>query len=138
MPTLLTHILVKPEAIPRWEKILADLVARTEADEPERLRYEYWRGDKPGAYYALLSYPTAYAFYRHQGSETHDKYLDDFTKMFADIRFEWIDPVARGGSGLPATENDPLPPEAPEKIRAQVGLYPILISEWWKAARKTS
>lgn len=137
MPTLLTHIRVKPEAIPRWEEILRVLVRRTHAEEPSVLRYEYWRGEEAGRYYALLSYPTSAAFYAHQGSDYHDDYMDDFATMFADMRMEWIDPVTDGGSGLPATADDPLPADTPEKIRDQLALYPILIAQWWAAARES-
>ncbi len=135
MPTMLTHILVHPDRIARWEEILRILVARTHAEEPSVQRYEYWRGQEAGRYYALLSYPDASGFYAHQGSEYHDEYLADFEAMFADIRMEWVDPVANGGSGLAPTEADPLPDDAPERHRRQVPLYPIAKAEWWAAAR---
>lgn len=135
MPTLLTHILVKPDAVPRWEDILRVLVRRTHAEEPAMRRYEYWRGAEPGRYYALLSYPTAADFYAHQASDYHDDYLDDFATMFAEMRLEWIDPVGNGGSGLPATRDDPLPVDTPAKIADQRDLYPILVADWWAAMR---
>lgn len=134
MPTLLTHILVKPEAIGRWETILRDLVCRTHAEEPAVIRYEYWRGADAGRYYALLSYPAAVDFYAHQASDYHDAYMADFEAMFADVRIEWIDPVADGGSGLPGTRNDPLPDGTPTKIADQRALYPILVAQWWGEA----
>ncbi|MFS0737486.1 antibiotic biosynthesis monooxygenase family protein [Sphingomonas sp. 1P06PA] len=136
MPTLLTHIEVKPDAIARWEEILQLMVQHTHGDEPDMLRYEYWRGEERGKYYALLAYPTAAAFYAHQGSDYHDEFLDDFTDMFAAMRMEWVDPVTGGGSGLPPTENDPLPADTPQKIRDQLAIYPILVADWWHGVRK--
>lgn len=135
MPTLLTHIVVNANAIPRWEEIMRVLVRRTHGEEPSVIRYEYWRGAEAGRYYALLAYPTAGDFYAHQGSEYHDEYLDDFATMFAEMRLEWVDPVQDGGSPLPPTEDDPLPAETSTKIADQRALYPILIAQWWAAAR---
>lgn len=135
MPTLLTHIHVHETEIGRWEEVLRLMVAHTHQSEPDRLRYEYWRGAEPGRYYALLSYPTAHAFYAHQASSYHDAFLDDFARMFSEMRLEWVDPVESGGSGLPSTRDDPLPADTPEKIRDQLALYPILIPDWWGDAR---
>lgn len=134
MPTLLTHILVKPHAQERWEEILRDMVRHTHAEEPGCLRYEYWRGQEPGRYYAFLSFGDVEAFYAHQASEYHDHYLDDFADMFSDMRLEWIDPVTDGGSGLPRTLSAVLNDDAPTKLRAQLALYPILVAQWWRDA----
>ncbi|HEX7781625.1 MAG TPA: antibiotic biosynthesis monooxygenase [Sphingobium sp.] len=135
MPTLLTHIGVHDAEIARWEEVLRLMTAHTNRSEPDRLRYEYWRGAERGRYYALLSYPTSQAFYAHQASSYHDAFLDDFARMFSDMRLEWIDPVQGGGSGLPPTTDDPLPATTPGKIRDQLALYPILIADWWEEAR---
>lgn len=135
MPTLLTHILVKPECVERWEEILHVLVERTHSTEPDCIRYEYWRGQEPGRYYALLSYPTAVSFYEHQGSEHHDEFLDDFATMFAEMRLEWVDPIEDGGSGLPPTLDDRLPAGTPEKVASQAAIYPIEVAEWWVARK---
>lgn len=136
MPTLLTHILVKSDAIPRWESILRVLVRRTHSEEPSVIRYEYWRGAEAGRYYALLAYPTAVDFYTHQASDYHDDYLDDFATMFSEMWLEWLDPIQEGGSSLPVTVDDPMPTGTPTKIAEQRALYPILIAEWWAAARE--
>ena len=137
MPTLLTHIQVKTNCIPRWEEILRVLVQRTRAEEVGScLRYEYWRGEEPGHYYALLSFASSTAFYEHQASDYHEEFVDDFQTMFEHMRLEWVDPVENGGSDLQSTRNDAIDSNASESVRAQVALYPIKIAEWWAAAVK--
>ena len=68
MPTLLVRMQVKAGMAARYEEILRALVADTEANEPGCLRYEYWRGAEPNAYYCLLSFENTQAFYLHQSS----------------------------------------------------------------------
>ena len=57
MVTLLAHIKVVPGAEARFEEIAAEMYTRSHADEADVRRYEYWRGDQPGTYYCLESFP---------------------------------------------------------------------------------
>ena len=40
---MLAHIRIKAGAEERWEALIADLVDKTLANEPDVVRYEYWK-----------------------------------------------------------------------------------------------
>jgi quinol monooxygenase YgiN len=132
MVTLLAHIRVKDGRAARFEEILRDMVAQTKSREPECLRYEYWRGAEINFYYCLLSFTSKIAFYNHQNSDYHEGYLEEFGACFADLKLEYIDPVADGGSGLGPTRNPALPADASDLLRSAGEKFPITIQPWWR------
>lgn len=135
MPTLLVRMQVKAGKAARYEEILRALVADTKAHEPDCLRYEYWRGAEPNAYYCLLSFTDTRAFYVHQSSEYHEAYLPELFEMFDGFSIEYVDPIERGGSGLPLTQDVPLPAGAPGRMKEAAEKYPIAVQAWWAALR---
>lgn len=135
MPTLLVRMQVKAGKAARYEEILRALVADTEAHEPDCLRYEYWRGAEANAYYCLLSFRDTRSFYVHQSSEYHEKYLPELFEMFDGFSIEYVDPIERGGSGLPLTQDVPLGPDASARMKEAVAKYPIAVQAWWAALR---
>jgi quinol monooxygenase YgiN len=135
MPTLLVRMQVKTGKAARYEEILRELVKDTQAHEPGCLRYEYWRGAEPDSYYCLLSFTDTQAFYVHQSSEYHEQYLPELFEMFDGFSIEYVDPVDRGGAGLPLTQDVALPPDAPPRMQEAVAKYPIAVQAWWAALR---
>ena len=128
MATILAHIEIQPGKEEEWEAIMSDMVTRTFAEEENVLRYEYHKGQKPNFYYCLLSFTDKWAFYLHQASDYHEGH--DFAAVIANLELEYLDPV-QGASGLPATENPPLPADASEVLRQTEAAFPIAIAEWW-------
>lgn len=135
MPTLLVRMQVKAGKARRYEEILRELVKDTQASEPDCLRYEYWRGAEPNAYYCLLSFTDTHAFYVHQSSEYHEQYLPELFEMFDGFSIEYVDPIERGGSGLPLTQDVPLAPDVSGRMQEAVARYPIAVQQWWAALR---
>ncbi len=130
MATLLAHIQVKPGHEAEFEAIAAELFRATHAREASCLRYEYWRGAKPGRYYALLAFDDFHAFLRHQVSDHHEAASPRIAEACESVRLEWVDPVA-GASGLPATAMQPLPDGADEKTAQYHELYAAVEQDWW-------
>jgi quinol monooxygenase YgiN len=135
MPTLLVRMQVKAGKAARYEEILRELVKDTKANEPGCLRYEYWRGAEPNAYYCLLSFTDTHAFYVHQSSEYHETYLPELFEMFDGFSIEYVDPIERGGSQLPLTQDVPLAADASARMKEAVAKYPIAVQAWWSALR---
>ena len=128
MATILAHIDIQPGKEAKWEAIIADMVKQTFEQEEGVLRYEYFKGQTPNHYYCLLSFEDKWAFYVHQASDYHEGH--DFADVIAGIELEYIDPV-RNASGLPATENPPLPEDATELLKQTEATFPIAIASWW-------
>jgi len=135
MPTLLVRMQVKPGKAARYEEILRKLVEDTEANEPDCLRYEYWRGAAENSYYCLLSFTDTHAFYTHQSSEYHEEYLPELFTMFDGFSIEYVDPIERGGANLPLTHDTPLAADVSDRMKDAVGKYPIAVQAWWAALR---
>ena len=135
MPTLLVRMQVKAGKAARYEEILRELVKDTRANEPGCLRYEYWRGAEPNAYYCLLSFTDTQSFYLHQSSEYHETYLPELFEMFDGFSIEYVDPVEGGGAELPLTQDVPLAPGVSDRMKEAVTKYPIAVQAWWSALR---
>ena len=128
MATLLAHIRIKPGQEAVWEETIQKMVAQTQANEPSMLRYEYWKGQEPRSYYALLSFKDKAAFFHHQDADYHRN--APYGDTIEAIRLEFVDPVANA-SPLPRTKNPELPQDAPEAIREWEDRSPIQIADWW-------
>lgn len=134
MATLLAHITVRPGSEGRFEEIARELFERTHADEPDALRYEYWRGADDRTYYSLLSFTDHRAFIAHQTSDHHEVASPQIGAVVESIRLEWVDPIA-GASGLPATENQDAEADAGELTRTYTDRFAAQVADWWLALR---
>jgi quinol monooxygenase YgiN len=130
LATLLAHIQVKKGREAEFEQIAAELYAQTHANEPDCLRYEYWRGAEPGLYYSLLSFQDFDAFLRHQVSDHHETASPAIGAVCADVKLEWIDPIG-AASALPPTEMQELAEDADEKTRLYHKVFAAVVQEWW-------
>ncbi|MDA1075795.1 MAG: antibiotic biosynthesis monooxygenase [Proteobacteria bacterium] len=129
MTTLLAHITVKPGFEAQWETAIAGLVEKTMANETEVIRYEYWKGQAPRTWYALLSFTSKQAFFVHQDADYHR--APAYGEMIENISLEFVDPVSTA-SPLPRTENPDLPADAPDSIREWEELSPVQVAAWWQ------
>ena len=133
MVTLLTHIKIKPGKLEKWEGIIADMVKETFATEKGVKRYEYWKGQDENLYYCLLSFEDKWAFYNHQMSDHHESH--DFGDVIADLRLEYVDPVAGASTELGATKDVPVTDDMDENRKKAQELYPVEIAGWWSGRK---
>ena len=134
MATLLAHITVAAGSEARFEGIARDLFVRTHADEPDVLRYEYWRGGDERTYYTLLSFPDHRAFIAHQTSDHHEVASPEIGKVVESIRLEWVDPIA-GACELPPTDAQTAPDGADDLTAKYSETFAAQVADWWLALR---
>ena len=132
MATLLCHIEINPGKEREFEAVMKEMYRRTHAEEPNCVRYEYFRGARPNMYYSLLSFTDRLAFLAHQASDYHEGY--DFASMIKNLEMEWVDPVT-GASPLIPTESGELPESVGEAICAAADIYQIEVQPWWQQHR---
>lgn len=132
MATLLCHIEINTGKEREFEAVMKEMYRRTHAEEPNCVRYEYYRGAKPNTYYALLSFTDRFSFLQHQISDYHEGY--DFAAMINSLEMEWVDPVTDASPLIP-TEVGELPPDATEAIHAAAATYVINMQPWWQQYR---
>ncbi|CAA0125296.1 Uncharacterised protein [Halioglobus japonicus] len=133
MATLLCHIEINPGKEEEFEAVMKEMYRRTHAEEPNCVRYEYFRGARPNLYYSLLSFVDRLSFLQHQVSDYHEGF--DFASMIKHIEMEWVDPVC-GASPLRPTESGELPQDLSEVIKAAAKIYQIDVQDWWQKHRK--
>lgn len=134
MATLLAHITVRSGSEGRFEQIARELYERTHADEPDVVRYEYWRGADERTYYSLLSFTDHRAFIVHQTSDHHETASPRIGEVVEAIRLEWVDPIA-GASGLASTESQPPADGADELTVTYADRYAAQVADWWRSLR---
>jgi quinol monooxygenase YgiN len=134
MSTILAHLRVKPGEEARFEGIIRELYAASQAEDTGLRHYQYWRGAEPGLYYCLLAYDDHRAFIAHQTSEHHESASPLFREVFEDQRLEWVDPVA-GASDLPLTKMQDPPDGADELTVAYTQRFAAQIADWWLPLR---
>ncbi|MEP1124692.1 MAG: antibiotic biosynthesis monooxygenase [Ilumatobacter sp.] len=134
MATLLAHITVRSGSEARFEEIARELYAKTHADEPDVLRYEYWRGADERTYYSLLSFPDHRGFIVHQTSDHHEVASPLIGAVVESIRLEWVDPLA-GASDLASTEAQDAPEGADELTMKYTERFAAEVADWWLALR---
>lgn len=134
MATILAHIQVKPGTEAAFERSAKALYEATHRLETGVRRYEYWRGDKPGSYYTLLSFDDYNTFLVHQSSDHHEEEGKNYGPLFESIRLEWLDPI-QGASPLVSTNMQPLPAGASDLIRRYHEMLPAQVQEWWGPLR---
>jgi len=132
MATLLCHIEINADKTAEFEAVMKEMYRRTHAEEPNCVRYEYFRAAKQNTYYCLLSFTDYYAFLQHQVSDYHEGF--DFPAMIKSLEMEWIDPVG-DASPLIATDSGQLPAAASDTIKAAAETYVVDVQAWWKQYR---
>jgi quinol monooxygenase YgiN len=128
MATLLCHIEINPGKEEEFEAVMKEMYRRTHAEEPNCVRYEYFRSARPNMYYSLLSFTDRFAFLQHQVSDYHEGY--DFAAMIKSLEMEWVDPVGDASPLIP-TESGALPEDVDEVIKTAAETYVIEIQKWW-------
>ncbi|MFT4519734.1 MAG: quinol monooxygenase YgiN [Halioglobus sp.] len=129
MATLLCHIEINPGKETEFEEVMKEMYRRTHAEEPNCVRYEYYRAAEPGKYYSLLSFTDSVAFWEHQISDYHEGH--DFAAMIKSLDMEWVDPVADAAPLIPTKSTD-APDTASDLIQSAAQTYPITEQAWWK------
>lgn len=132
MATLLCHIEINPGKEREFEAVMKEMYRRTHAEEPNCVRYEYFRGAKTNMYYSLLSFTDRFAFLQHQVSDYHEGY--DFAGMIKSLEMKWIDPV-RNAFPLDPTESGALPETAGDAIKTAAETYVVDVQQWWQQHR---
>lgn len=130
MTTILAHLKLRPGKSPAFEAIARDMVAQTVANEPDCLRYEYWRGHSPDSYYVLLAFKSSQAFYEHQASDWHERHTPGLQECWETISLEILDPVPSAGP-LPQTRPHPLAADSPAALHEHARAVPIGREAWW-------
>ena len=134
MATILAHIKVKPGCEAQFEQISKDLYGASHGNEPGLLRYEYWRGAEPRTYYCIESYADVAGFLKHQSSAHHHHFGPDFRDLIEGIKMEWVDPIGQA-SPLAPTNNQPLPADATEQMKAIYPRFASIYASWWGSLR---
>ena len=132
MATLLCHIEINPGKEADFEAVMKEMYRRTHAEEPNCVRYEYFRAAKQSTYYCFLSFTDYSSFLTHQVSDYHEGF--DFPAMIKSLEMEWVDPVT-DASPLIITESGPLPDSASDTIKAAAQAYVVNVQAWWQQYR---
>lgn len=132
MATLLCHIEINPGKEPEFEAVMKEMYRRTHAEEPNCVRYEYFRGAQPGKYYSLLSFTDSVSFWEHQISDYHEGF--DFASMIKSLDMEWLDPVTDASPLIPTESTSP-PEGSSDLIQTAAETYVIAVQSWWKNYR---
>ncbi|MGI9604008.1 MAG: putative quinol monooxygenase [Acidimicrobiales bacterium] len=130
MATILAHIQVHPGAEARFEAIAARLYEATHEQETGVGQYQYWRGRRPGFYYALLAFDDHRAFIAHQASAHHEAATPELGEVIAEMRLEWVDPVP-GASPLGPTTHQAAPAGADDDLVRITELFAARVADWW-------
>jgi quinol monooxygenase YgiN len=134
MATILAHIKVKPGCEAQFEQISKDLYGASHGSEPGLLRYEYWRGAEPRTYYCIESYADVVGFLKHQSSAHHHHFGPDFRELIEAITMGWVDPIGQA-SPLAPTNNQPLPADATDQMKAIYPRFASIYAAWWGKLR---
>jgi len=132
MATFFAHIKIFDGKEAAFEKVARELWKQTHTLEKDVLRYEYFRSEKPGHYYCLLSFKDFNSFMVHQTSDHHE--APDFGALLESNRLEWLDPVD-GANELPATNPQKLPPNASELHKRYSQDHGVVMQDWWLKLR---
>ena len=132
MATLLCHIEINPGKEPEFEAVMKEMYRRTHAEEPNCVRYEYFRAAKENSYYCLLSFTDYGSFLEHQVSDYHEGF--DFASMIKSLELEWVDPVTDASPLIP-TESGQVADSASDIIKAAAETYVVNLQDWWRQHR---
>ena len=134
MATLIAHIRVAEGAEARFEAIARGLYRTSHDTETALRRYEYWRGEQPRTYCALIACDDFRGFIAHQTSDHHEAASPELGQVIESLRIEWVDPVP-GASDLPPTETQQALPDADELTQSYTEKFAAQIAPWWLALR---
>ena len=132
MATLVAHIRVRAGGEEQWETVMAEMVSKTLASEPNVVRYEYWKRQAPREYFCLLAFKDSLAFFEHQAADYHVN--APFGDLIEAIELEWVDPVETA-SPLARTLDPPLAEDVPGDVSAWRERTPVQMAEWWLGRR---
>jgi len=132
--TVIAHIRVVEGAEARFEAIARGLFRVSHDTEPALRRYEYWRGEQPRTYGALIACDDFRGFIAHQTSAHHESAAPELKPLIESLHLEWIDPV-QGASDLPPTDMQAASPDADALTRSYTERYAAQIASWWLALR---
>ncbi len=132
MATLLCHIEINPGKESEFEAVMKEMYRRTHAEEPNCIRYEYFRAAKENSYYCLLSFTDYGSFLEHQVSDYHEGF--DFASMIKSLELEWVDPVTDASPLIP-TELGQVADSASAIIKAAAEAYVVNLQDWWQQHR---
>lgn len=96
--------------------------------EPETIRYEHFRGTKPGQFISLLSFKDLDTFLEHQIADYHDGVA--WEGLFVEHEMQWLDPMP-GAGDLGQTVLDPLPADIDPVKRSYAEMLPAERPAWW-------
>jgi len=136
MTTILAHIRIHRGAEDRFEAIARQLYRATHDRESGVMDYQYWRGHEPGTYYALLAFTDHRSFIAHQLSPHHDDATPALRGVIAEMRLEWVDPVA-GASPWGPTAHQPPAADVGDDVIAATELFAARVADWWAAQRSS-
>jgi quinol monooxygenase YgiN len=130
MATILAHLQVTAGREREFEAVAAELYRATHRNETRVRRYEYWRGEKPGTYYTLLSFVDEEGFLEHQTSDHHEAAGPKLSGLISEMRLEWIDPM-QAASPLSPTNRQPLRSDANALWTMYHARYAAKVQNWW-------
>ncbi|MCH7788741.1 MAG: antibiotic biosynthesis monooxygenase [Acidobacteria bacterium] len=134
MATILAQITVREGHEERFEQLASMLFEATHEHETGVERYEYWRGQEPQLYYALLAFVDYRAFLSHQTSEHHETVTAELNEVIASMKLEWVDPLA-AASPLGPTNAQTIDDESSELERRYDAAMAPTIASWWEDLR---
>jgi len=134
MATILAHIKVHAGQEGRFEDSVRRLFAQSHQSETALKYYEYWRGQEPRSYYALLAFDDYRGFMAHQISDHHEAAIPELAEILEAFTLEWLDPV-QGASPLPPTVEQALGADASELAHKYAAMFPVQLPAWWSEIR---
>ncbi len=134
MATILAHITIKAGEAAHFEALAREMYSATHQHETAVRHYEYWRGEQPNTYYALLAFDDFHGFIAHQTSPHHEAASGDLRSVIEAMRLEWVDPIA-GASPLPPTAHQ-APAEGASDLEVRYSsMFAAHVAEWWATQR---
>ncbi len=132
MATFLAKIKIFEGKEADFEEVARMMYEATHANEPNCVRYEYWRGAEPRFYYCMESFDNFHSFMKHQTSDHHEG--PDFGALLEEIELEWIDPI-QGASDLVPTQSMDMPDDASDLMKEYAATHPVVMQDWWNKLR---
>lgn len=128
MITLLSIQTVAPGREADYVAIQQRLAELTRAHEPHVIRYEHYRGTRPGQFISFLTFPSLDDFLAHQVADYHDDV--NWEGLFIEHEMQWLDPLP-GANDLAQSEIPPLPADLDPARRAYAEMLPAARPAWW-------
>lgn len=130
MLTLMSVQTVAPGREDDYHAIQRHLWECTWREEPETIRYEHFRGQKPGQFISILTFRDLETFLDHQIADYHHDV--NWEGLFIEHEMQWLDPLP-GANELGQTVIDPLPADTSDERRSYAAMLPAERPKWWGA-----